>query len=201
MLFRKWGKTTEQLWRGMIYVAQHVSLQYLLKIVGSSPHRPLPLEALRIDAVLVHLVVEVLVVDSRRSRGLADVASGVAQAAGEIVVLELLDEPALGGAETLQGSVAVASAEGGRQVGRLDEGTGREEDGALDGVLQLAHVAGVVVGEQQLLGRGGETPALAVLRVEAVEERVGEEEDVAAPVAQGRHRDLDDVQAVEEILP
>src|SRR5262245_31766129 len=54
-----------------------------------------PLERQCVDAVPAHLVVEVLDVDPGRARRLADVAVRLAEAAGDVVPLEFLDDPLL----------------------------------------------------------------------------------------------------------
>ena len=75
------------------------------------------------------------------------------------------------------------------------------DDGALDGVLQLADVAGpVVIHQQPERAFGDLADVLAELVGEALEEMSGEQRDVLAALAQRRDADLDDVQPVEEIL-
>ena len=80
-------------------------------------------------------------------------------------------------------------------------GAGREHDRALDGVLELAHVARPV-GRLQRLEHAGLhavdalAGALRVLRDEVIDEH----RDVLAPLAQRRNVDRDDVQPVVEIL-
>jgi hypothetical protein len=65
---------------------------------------------------------------------------------------------------------------------------GRED--ALNLVLELAHVAGPRIGEEQANGVARETAAgLALARRVEREEVLGEREDVLAPRAQRRHRD------------
>jgi hypothetical protein len=90
---------------------------------------------------------------------------------------------------------------GGRQHRRLDHAAVAQRHRPLQDVGELAHVAGVAVGEEQplRLGRDG-GPRPAQLGGEAVEEVLQEERQVLAPLAQGRHPHLDDVEPVEEIL-
>ena len=77
---------------------------------------------------------------------------------------------------------------------------GREDDRALDHVAQLAHVAGVVVGEQQPLGLGRELGGrLAHAGGEARQEVRRQRQDVLAALAQRRHADVEDVEAVVEV--
>src|SRR5688572_13945232 len=74
-------------------------------------------------------------------------------------------------------------------------------DGALDGVLELADVAGPGVAHHRVLHGGLEAlaGALHVLAV-AGEEVLGEQGDVVPPLAQRRHVHGDHVEAVEEVL-
>ena len=70
-----------------------------------------------------------------------------------------------------------------------------------DGVLQLAHVAGPGVRVQRRFGlRRERADGLAVLHREHVEEVAREQRNVVAPLAQRRHAQPHDVQAVEEIF-
>ena len=78
----------------------------------------------------------------------------------------------------------------------------RHQHRALDGVIQLAHVARPAMVDQDLHRRGiepGERLAIA-LRVLA-QEVLGEQRDVLAPIAQRRQVDLDGVQPEEQVLP
>ena len=78
----------------------------------------------------------------------------------------------------------------------------RHQHGALDGVVELADVAGPGVVEQQLHGRVVEAvEALAVALRVLRQEVTGQQRDVLAALAQRRHRDLDRVQPEEEVLP
>ena len=66
-------------------------------------------------------------------------------------------------------------------MARLDARAVAEHDGALDGVLQLAHVAGPgVAGERAQRVVGEAVDALAVLLRVAAQEEAGERGDVAA---------------------
>ena len=88
-----------------------------------------------------------------------------------------------------------------RQVGHRDLLVLGERDRALDAVLQLAHVAGPAVGEK-LLGRRGCDAAhpLASARRVHIDEVLGQEQDVSTAGAQGRHLDVDHVDAEVEVL-
>jgi hypothetical protein len=75
------------------------------------------------------------------------------------------------------------------------------DDQALDDVFQLADVARPRVVAQQLGRVGGNLPhRRAVVLHEPLEEGVDQERDVLAALAQRRHRQVDDVQAIEQIL-
>ena len=82
---------------------------------------------------------------------------------------------------SLDGMRAGAVAEARRQMARLDERVRRQDDGALDGVAQLAHVAGPVVA-----ARGGEhrrrrcRDVALVLAVHVLEQDVGDERGMSS---------------------
>ena len=77
----------------------------------------------------------------------------------------------------------------------------RHHDRALDRVAQLAHVARPGIGVEGLPRLGVEAlELLAVLLGELAQEGHGEQGDVVAPLAQGRHVDVDDVEPVVEVL-
>jgi hypothetical protein len=71
----------------------------------------------------------------------------------------------------------------------LDEGAGREEDGALAGVAQLADVARPVVRGEPLLGVLGQRELAAERRGGRGDELLGEREDLVAALAQRRDGD------------
>ena len=75
-----------------------------------------------------------------------------------------------------------------------------EHDGALNGVLKFAHVAGPIVGTQGCDGGGRDAFDFAreLLRV-LLREVFGEHGDVFASFAQGRHVEGDDVETIKEI--
>ena len=77
----------------------------------------------------------------------------------------------------------------------------REHDGALDHVLELAHVARPRVVEHALErgARDGEARLAVLLRVEP-DEVIDEQRDVLAARAQRRRRDGDDVEPIVEVL-
>ena len=87
------------------------------------------------------------------------------------------------------------------QVGeRRSTSPSQSVDGALDRVLELAHVAGpgVALERAQRLGLEAPRPATRLV-ARAREEGLGEQPDVLAALAQRRQRDRHDVDAVEEI--
>src|SRR5260370_1178298 len=98
-----------------------------------------------------------------------------------------------------------------RLAGRAMQGLGeilerelrsaRDEHGALEGVLELAHVPRPGVSEQAPV-RPGLDPLhrAAVLRAVALEEGLHEDRDVLAPLAERRHLDGHGVDAEEEVL-
>ena len=83
----------------------------------------------------------------------------------------------------------------------LDDVARRQDHRALDQVAQLAHVAGVVVGDAGC-ARSRARSARAGLRMRAAKTRQEvrrERQDVLAPVAQRRHADVEHVEPVVEV--
>ncbi|MCY1298107.1 hypothetical protein D9M70_475780 [compost metagenome] len=75
-----------------------------------------------------------------------------------------------------------------------------ENDAALDDVLQLADVAWPVVVHAGGQGTVGESQGLlAVLLVKTLDEVLGEQRDIVAPLAQGGNRHRKDVQPVVQV--
>ena len=82
-----------------------------------------------------------------------------------------------------------------------DPRAGRQHDRTLDDVLQLAHVARPVVSLHEVEGLGRQLQVrLVVLGPVLLQEVMGEQRDVFAPVAQRRQLDLDDVQPIVEVF-
>ncbi len=96
---------------------------------------------------------------------------------------------------------AGGAADGLGQVPLLDDGAVAHHDGALDGVLELAHVARPRVVAEHVEGAARDAPrALAVLGGVLLDEVLRERRDVAAPVAQRRERDREDVEPVVQVF-
>jgi hypothetical protein len=77
----------------------------------------------------------------------------------------------------------------------------RHQGGALDGVVELADVAGPRVGEQRLQRRRLEARrVLAVAPGMGAEKVLRQEGDVLPPVPQGRQPDFDRVESEEQVL-
>jgi len=96
---------------------------------------------------------------------------------------------------------APAAAHLGRQIVDLDRGSARKHHGALDGVLELAHVARPLVAAQRLRGGARKSRQVAVVaRGISLKEVLGQERDIVAAIAQRRDRHRDDVEAIVEIL-
>ena len=88
------------------------------------------------------------------------------------------------------------------QVLELDATSARERDGALHGVLELAHVARPLVAQELIGGARGEARDLALHPQRRVrEQHPGERQDVVPALAQRRHVQLDDLEPVVEVLP
>ena len=82
-----------------------------------------------------------------------------------------------------------------------DPAAGGEHDGALDHILELAHVARPVVGHQHVERLGHELESgLAILLAVLLDEVLHEQRDVVFPVPQGRQLHVDDVQPIEQIF-
>src|SRR6266849_4304053 len=76
-----------------------------------------------------------------------------------------------------------------------------EDNGAFDNVFQLAHIAGPVVVHQELESARRELPQrLGVLEAIALEEMREEHRHILAAVAQWRKLQMNDVEAVEQVL-
>src|SRR5918912_1938587 len=99
-----------------------------------------------------------------------------------------------------EGALRVADF-GGQTLAR-DLFAGGDDDGALDDVLKLAHVAGPGVGFEQgeHVGRDLLGDAAAILLVVLADEVLRQGEDVLAPLAQGGQLNRHDGQAVVEVF-
>ena len=75
-----------------------------------------------------------------------------------------------------------------------------QDVGALDGVAQLAHVAGPAMPQEARPQLLGQALARAVAQVELAEEELGEHQDVVAALAQRRQLHGHDRQAVVDVL-
>ena len=89
----------------------------------------------------------------------------------------------------------------GKLLGRQHGGVG-EHDGAEDGVLELADIARPVVAHEQLQRRRGDAADedLAFLGGEPRGEMADQLGDILAPLAERRHPDREDIEAVVEVL-
>ncbi len=77
-----------------------------------------------------------------------------------------------------------------------------EDDGAPQRVFQLSHVAGPVMGQQLTLGACTEScEALAFVACHAPQQPGGDLQDILTALAQRRHLQWNDVQAIEEVFP
>ena len=158
--------------------------------------------------VLAELAVEGLAADAEGARGARLVAAGVVERGLDGAALDLVEQrghveferdgaPLRGRALALaaRAQALLAGGQGdllGQVVG-LDLAPRGDDDGALDGVLQLADVARPVVRVERLkrtaLDAGDEAPGLLLVVFEEVyDERV----DVAGPLAQGRKLNRED---------
>ena len=90
------------------------------------------------------------------------------------------------------------AADGVGQVVEGDDVASGQDDGAVDGVLQLAHVAGPVVGVEG--GDGGVVEAAqALFIIGALQEALGQRRNLFAPLPQRRHVQRQRVDAVKQV--
>src|SRR6266436_1196896 len=87
-----------------------------------------------------------------------------------------------------------------RQVFGKNQVGGADDEGALDGVLKFADVAGpIVLGETGTRGGRKSTDLAIGARGVTRDEMVGEQRDVFGMLAKGGHGDGNDVEAIEEV--
>ena len=145
---------------------------------------------------------QVLAVELGGAGGGGDVAVGAVHQGPQVAALEVLEERLLGGGVGLvELQLGLGCGFGpvpGDLPAELGEaaGAGGEGDGAVDGVAQLADVAGPGLG-----GEAGEGGALDVGDGEAAQLQQGADDrcDVLAAGSQGREADADDAEAVVEV--
>ena len=151
--------------------------------------------------VLVELAIQRLAIEAEALRGARLVAGLVLEHALDELALELGERhPARDrGAEEV-GGPALAHVR--RQIVVGDQLALAQRDAALEHVHQLAHVAGPVIGEQQVLrlGRQAHPARRRLLRAELREHVLGERHDVLGARAQRRQIEVDDVEPVVEVL-
>ena len=117
-------------------------------------------------------------------------------------------ERALAGDAKGQLELAGRRSPGGRgspteEVGRPNGIPRARDDGRLDRVLQLAHVAGPIVRHEDVDRLVAHPVDAGPLQAQSlpIDEVAHQERDVLAPLAQRGEMDMDHLQAVEEILP
>src|SRR5881397_4144984 len=156
------------------------------------------------QAELAHLLLQVLAVHADLLGRLGDVAAMAAKRLAEEVALEGLHHALLGLAEGRGERVGRRRLRDGRaakEVRRRDLRAGREQQRLLDGGAQLAHIAPPLVrdaGAQRLAGQRLRIAAEA--RGGLYQEVVDQEGDVLAPLGERRDGELDDAQAIVEVL-
>ena len=157
----------------------------------------------RPDAVLLELVVERAGLDAEQARGLGLDAAALVVGLQDQLALEILED--LGQRHLARGHgervLAGAAAHARGQRAEIDLGALGEHQRLLDHVLELAHVAGPVVGHEP--GQRGVVEPVdgrVGARAELGDEVRDEARDVVLALAQRRHVARHDVQPVEEIL-
>ena len=108
---------------------------------------------------------------------------------------------AIRGRGAFEEGAAAGFADGERQIHRAQERLFFENHSALDGVLELAHIARPVVAENQMARFVGDAAnRFAEAAIVAFDEEVDERKDVFLAIAQRRNEDRDDGEAVVQIL-
>ena len=167
-----------------------------------------------LEAVLAQAVVERRAVDAERARRAGDVALRCVDGGDDLVALLLVQALAAAaarrrvGARRRRGAARrPAPAAGGAapevEVGGGDLGAAREDDRALDDVLELAHVArpGVAGQRGHAPRRRGRAPCLPVARRELLRRSARPARGMSlGAIAQRRQRDREDVEPVVEVL-
>ena len=136
-----------------------------------------------LDGVLDQVALDIL--ERAQVAALVEDADRLLRQGGQV------DDARVGGRDRgARRAIAGLGRRGGGQAGnrgkvvRLQIGGVGQNDGAIDGVLQLADVAGLVEGGQQGQGLGrGRGDAATFLDVEAGDEMVDQGRDVLAPLA------------------
>src|SRR4029079_10169074 len=149
-----------------------------------------------LQAVPLEPAVERAAAEAERLGGLADVAVEARHGFLDQEALDVFE------AHVFEASAAFLGRGAEAEIRRLDERTGGHQDGALDGMIQFAHVAWPGVLEQHLHGAGLEAgqPLAIALRM-LPQEMLGEQRQVLAAIAKRGQPDLDRVQAEQQILP
>src|SRR2546425_7007904 len=147
----------------------------------------------RVDLILANQSVQRWTAHGQKPRPLGDVPARLGESVHQGVPLRAI--PGLSERGQI-GAVLDFDAE----VPCLDEFRPGHENSSLHRVLELANVAGPGIVENGLESRAREAELSPVLLVAALEERVGDEHDVLAPVTQRREREVHDRQAIVEVF-
>ena len=159
---------------------------------------------LPLGSILLQFIVQRLEADAEDFGGAGFVVARRFQGFDDELALGLVH----GGAHADVDAIGVADeaarptvSEARRQMARLDDRGVADDDGALQAVAQLAHVArpGELIKQAQHGVADGAHAAL-VLVVHGLDEGLGEGGNVFLVVAQGGHVDVEDVEAVVEIV-
>ena len=169
-----------------------------------------------LEAVLAQAVVERRAVDAERARGAGDVALVALDGGDDLVLLLLVQarlqrlRPAAVQAPTAacraagvgSGALAPGPRRPKSRSAAVTSAPRRDDDGALDHVLQLAHVArpGVLPRARPAPTASKPRTALAGGAVELGDEVLDQARQILEAIAQRRQRDREDVEPVVEIL-
>jgi hypothetical protein len=141
-------------------------------------------------------------VHAQPPRGAAHVPAGALEHTQDVLALELLHRLAQRRARVLaQARAGLGHRHVERHVLQMDDRAPGEDDGAMQDVLELAHVAGPVVAREHLEGTGRHAAHVAVaLAGDLAHEVLDECGNVLAPLAERRHVDRHDVEPIVEVL-
>src|SRR6266851_5405757 len=154
-------------------------------------------------AIELQLVAQRADRDAENGRGMGAIAEAMLQRLDDEVAKHIGDGAADQRAARLRAHALCFAVLAGRQHDgvRAELAAARQEDGAMHGVLQLAHIAAPGVAAQHVAQRDGNAAVFdAVRRRVFLGEMLGERLDVLRPLAQRRDAQIDDVEAEIEIL-
>jgi hypothetical protein len=149
------------------------------------------------ETVLPKLAIQRLAIEAQRTRGRRLVPLDRTKRSEDVLALHVCQTPA----DVITSDRRRLSPEIVRQIFNPNHGSGAKHQGTLDGVLELSDITGPGVptqDEHRLVGHGATRPSEA--RVVFVEEVCHQGRHVVRTISQGRHSNLNDVDAIQEVL-